>query len=61
MKTASIRAYTMGLDDGSEDALETRGGHQVFMDALLFLVQLVKFLFQSLDVSSDVVVVAKVS
>ena len=51
----------MGLDDGSEDALETRGGHQVFMDALLFLVQLVKFLFQSLDVSSDVVVVAKVS
>ena len=38
METASSRAYTMGLDNRSHDALETRGGHQVFMDVPLFLV-----------------------
>ena len=38
METASSRVYMMGLDNGSEDALEVRGGHQMFMDVPLFLV-----------------------
>ena len=38
METTSSRVYMVGLDDRSYDALETRGGHQVFMDVLLPLV-----------------------
>ena len=33
----------------------------MFMDVPLFLVQLVEFIFQSMDVTSDVMVVAEVS